>query len=56
MSTRWTYKVVTLKAGLFGIKPDAIEEQLNQLGSQGWEMVAVHMVGTTATVYLKKEK
>lgn len=55
MDKRWTYKVTDMKAALFGHKPEAIEEELKSLGLQGWELVAVMPVGTTARVFLKKE-
>lgn len=55
MSSRWSYKVIDMKSGLFGLKPDAIEQALNQEGMQGWELVAVSLMGTTARAYLKKE-
>jgi hypothetical protein len=55
MSKRWTYKVLTIKPRLITVKPEAIESALNQLGQQGWELVALNMIGTTATAYLKKE-
>ena len=37
---RWTYQVVEIKPGFFGIRRDAIQERLNQLGAQGWQLVA----------------
>ena len=35
--TTWEYKIVELPTGY----PDA-EKQLNELGSEGWELVTVH--------------
>ena len=37
---RWTYQVVEVKPGFFGSARDAVQERLNQLGMQGWELVA----------------
>lgn len=44
MTTRWHYKVETVKVGAMGgVKPESIEERLQVLGQQGWELVnAVH--------------
>ena len=55
MSNRWSYKVVELKPGLLGMKADATEEALNQLGLQGWELVSVVQAGMRLWLYLKKE-
>lgn len=55
MSTRWTYKVVEIKPGLTGLKRNVVEEQLNQLGLQGWQLVSVVQAGLAAWLYLKKE-
>ena len=40
---RWTYQVVEIKPGFFGIRRDAIQERLNQLGDtvDGWMREAV---------------
>ncbi|WP_101926172.1 MULTISPECIES: DUF4177 domain-containing protein [Luteimonas] len=44
MTTRWQYKIETVKVGTMGgLKPELIEERLQTLGHQGWELVnAVH--------------
>jgi len=36
---RWTYQVVEVKPGFFGLNRNAVQERLNQLGAQGWELV-----------------
>lgn len=37
---RWTYQVVEIKPGFWGgHKREQIQERLNQLGMQGWELV-----------------
>lgn len=52
----WEYKVGV--APLNGIPP--VQDQLNQLGAEGWELVAVENVSTTtppaAMYYLKRAK
>ncbi len=55
MNSRWSYKVIELKPGFLGMKTDAAEEALNQLGLQGWELVSVVQAGMRVWLYLKKE-
>lgn len=38
---RWTYQVVEVKPGFLGSSREAVQERLNQLGMQGWELVSV---------------
>lgn len=37
MSAGWEYKVLTYKLKLKGFDYSRLEEDLNELGSQGWE-------------------
>jgi hypothetical protein len=37
---RFEYKVLTYKLGWKGFKYEQIEQDLNELGSQGWEAVS----------------
>lgn len=40
-SDRWSYQVVEVKPGFFGNGArETAQERLNQLGTQGWELVA----------------
>ncbi|TWT21345.1 DUF4177 domain-containing protein [Luteimonas marina] len=49
MSTRWTYLVVEVKTGLMGgFKLDALKDELDKHGKQGWELV--NIVHATPTV------
>lgn len=53
---RWTYQVVEVKPGFLGSNREGLQERLNQLGMQGWELVAAvraHRFEPT-TLYLKK--
>lgn len=36
---RWSYKVVTLKPSLLGGPPKNVQDTLNSMGAQGWELV-----------------
>lgn len=55
MSKRWQYKIVEVKTPFLGLKPAHVEEQLAQLGSQGWELTFVAQRGLVTWLYLKKE-
>lgn len=37
---RWSYQVVEVKPGFIGLTQNNAQERLNQLGLQGWELVA----------------
>ncbi|VXB54465.1 conserved hypothetical protein [Luteimonas sp. 9C] len=58
MSERWQYKVEEIKVSLLGgLKPAAIEERLQTLGLQGWELVnAVHPTPVGPTVLFLKRR
>lgn len=58
MSERWQYKVQEIKPGfLGGIKPEELEERLQALGLQGWELVnAVHATPVGPTVLFLKRR
>ncbi|MCD9033510.1 DUF4177 domain-containing protein [Luteimonas sp. Y-2-2-4F] len=57
MSERWQHKVVEVPAALFGGKlTRRLQEALDKLGVQGWELVAVTQSSSLDVVrlYLKK--
>ena len=54
MSRRWSYKVVELKSTFLGLKAEAVQQALNQLGAQGWELVNVQNQGLNLRLYLKR--
>lgn len=58
MSERWHYKVEEIKVSLLGgLKPAAIEERLQALGLQGWELVnAVHTAPVGPTLLFLKRR
>jgi hypothetical protein len=55
-SDRWSYQVVEVKPSFLGSTRDAAQERLQQLGLQGWELVAAIQPQRFAPVqlYLKK--
>ena len=55
MSKRWTYKVVEVKAPFLNLKTEMVQDALNQLGLQGWELVSTLAYGTSVRLFLKKE-
>jgi hypothetical protein len=53
---RFTYQVVEVKSGFFGLKTQHLQDELNRLGSQGWELVSVQQSNPMHAVrlFLKK--
>lgn len=37
---RFSYQILELKSGFWGVKTERVSEELNRLGAQGWELVA----------------
>lgn len=57
MSQRWSYKVVEFPIRLFAGKLcDRVQQELDRLGPQGWELVSVVQASPVDTLrlYLKK--
>lgn len=51
---RWTYQVVELGNTFLGPpKPDAIQDKLNQMGQQGWELISI-VQAFKVTLYFKR--
>lgn len=51
---RWTYQVVELKASFMGMhKAQDIQDKLNQMGQNGWELVSVFQ-SYKLTLYFKR--
>ncbi|HEX5756066.1 MAG TPA: DUF4177 domain-containing protein [Arenimonas sp.] len=53
-SERISYQVVDIKPGFFGIKSQQLQDELNRLGQQGWELIAVQPMGLNTRLFLKK--
>lgn len=56
-SEKWTYKVLKLKVKTFANAENQaahIEDQLNQVGMVGWELVNVVLVGTSLQAFFKR--
>lgn len=57
MSQRWSYKVVEFPIRLFAGKlADRVQQELDRLGPQGWDLVSVVQASPVDTLrlYLKK--
>lgn len=56
---RWTYRVETIKPGVFKKQEDKnreTEERLNRMGMEGWELVnTVHATGAYPQFYFKRK-
>ena len=58
MSKRWTYQVIEIKPKLLGgFDTEAMREELNRQGAQGWELIniIVNSTMTAAQAVFKKE-
>lgn len=60
MNSRWQHKVVEIKHVMFGGKTtERAQAELDKLGAQGWELVAVAQQGHAAMdsfrMFFKKE-
>ena len=57
---RFEYKVLTLKASVWGGNTDKrdarFQEQLNNLGMVGWDLVGVTTYGSYVQAFLKRAK
>jgi hypothetical protein len=49
---KWEYLVLSVASTDY----DEIEDSLNNLGSQGWEVISFHPTGAYHAIYLKRPK
>lgn len=47
---RWEYKVLSPGGMLKGVKTEALEGQLNELGQEGWEVAGLSTMENTGKV------
>ena len=43
--TKWEYQVMTIGSVWKGIKDEQLQDVLNELGIQGWEVASIHTPG-----------
>lgn len=53
---QWEYHVEVLGAALRGVKPEELENYLNQAGEDGWELVCVHQPQNSNKVWVTVKK
>lgn len=58
MSERWEYKVIDVTPQIAGRPGEKVEETLNQMGGEGWELVAALRASLLepTRLYLKRRK
>jgi hypothetical protein len=56
MNDRWQYNVfeVTASTWSFGVKSEQMQQELNKLGQQGWELVTVRPMSTKVLFFMKR--
>ena len=55
VSDRFAYQVVEVKGGLWGLKPQKLQEELNRFGAAGWELVSTMQThGLAVRLFLKR--
>ena len=58
MSERWEYKVIDVTPQIAGRPGEKVEETLNQMGREGWELVSALRASLLdpPRLYLKRRK
>ena len=58
MNERWEYKVIDITPQITGNPGQKVEETLNQMGQEGWELVAALRCSLMepTRLYLKRRK
>ena len=49
---RWAHQVIEIKSTIFGVKTEAIQGKLDQMGQSGWELVQVMSAQSYSNVHL----
>jgi len=49
---RWEYLTVEVKPGLMGLRREAIQEELDKAGRNGWELVSLTTLAGAYTALL----
>jgi hypothetical protein len=50
--TRWEYQVLSIGSAWKGVKEEQLQDVLNEVGSQGWEVVSVYTPGQSPKVII----
>jgi hypothetical protein len=51
-NTQWEYKIEVVGSFWKGTKPEAVEDYLNQLGEENWEVVCLHSPENSNRVWI----
>lgn len=55
MNDKWEYKALRKAQKVFGVKATDLEDELNQLGAEGWEAFSYYFIADgTHIVWLKR--
>jgi hypothetical protein len=53
---QWEYRIEQLGSAFRGTKPDALEAYLNQVGSEGWEVINLHHPPNSNKVWITMKR
>lgn len=48
----WEYRIETIGSAFRGVKPEKLEDFLNELGMGGWEVVSVHQPHSSNQIWV----
>ena len=55
-NVQWEYIIEKMGSAFFGVKPDKLEAFLNNLGSDGWEVVSLHQPHSSSQIWVTAKR